>query len=736
MKKLVLISLAALFSQYAAAQNRVVSSAPQYDYEVDGLFYNRIGDGQAEVTFHDSAACVYYFRTETDSNNPEGKHTYYSGDITVPRTISTADGTLAVTRIGDWAFAYADGVTSITLPEGIRTIGAGAFFRTDLTRLTLPAGLEHIGARAFTGGVVEEVDVPTLADWLRIVFEDTNAQPIWAGGGQLTVGGEALSEVVVPEGTEEIHDFAFGFFQGIKEVSFPTSLRRIGRMAFYLNADIPGLDLPEGLEVVDYGAFNMCSGAMDITLPATLRELGAYAFSGCRASSFYIPASLETIGEFALFQADESLLEISVDRASEHFAEKDGILYTKDMTRLICYPCGKNELEYTMPATLRTVDGSALCNNQYLTRINLSPALQRIGVNGLQTAQEVDLNVTDLAAFCRIQLMDDEEAEFYAPWSNFNLYVNGEPCTDLVIPEGVESIGRMQFIQCQNIQSLTLPSTMKSVRQFAFGLCNNLRKLYINDGLEQMEFYAFAYSPLKEIHTAMTQPFSFVSNAGEQAYASLYNIDPFGSYTATLYVPVGTVETYKNTDGWNAFPLILEDTEENQPKEDVFKEIGRGTFKSAMLGRSYIAILSRSLTNPTHYLIAPFLYNEDGAVFTVSSDGRIYMDNQSTGWDYSGYGIIYASDPHTYGFGTADLGTATLYGDHDFYGTFSFQLTYFVEAGYFGTYTDTFQLEEMTGIRDIRQSDDSSLIYDLQGRSMKTEPQHGIYIRGGRKVLR
>ena len=157
MKKVFLFLLGTLVSAGLFAQQRVASSATQYDYEVDGLFYRELGNGEVEVTFHDSASCVYYYVSESDNNNPDAKHTYYSGDISVPAVVTTPVGERRVVRVGDWAFAYADGVTSVTLPEGIKTIGTGAFFRTDLSRLTLPTGLESIGARAFTGGIVETV---------------------------------------------------------------------------------------------------------------------------------------------------------------------------------------------------------------------------------------------------------------------------------------------------------------------------------------------------------------------------------------------------------------------------------------------------------------------------------------------------------------------------------------------------------------------------------------------------
>lgn len=722
--------------EYALPTTDVPSDAP-YDYEVGGLFFRKISEGEAEVTFHDSASCVYYYNSDTDNNNPSTKHNYYSGDIMVPTQIETADGVLKVTRIGDWAFAYADGITSLTIPEGITSIGRGAFFRTDMNSISIPEGVTLVEERAFTGGIIETVNVASLKAWLTMKFKDSNSNPIWAGGGKLLIAGEPLTEVEIPDGIEEIGDFAFGLCPGITQISFPNSLRRIGRMAFYMNTEILSLDLPEGLEEVDYGAFNMCSGVTEILLPSTLRTIGGYGFAGCKVGSITLPAALESLGEYAIFQADESLMEILVDRNNTHFTTSNGILYTKDMKRLICYPNGKNDLEYTMPATVEQVDGSALCNNSFLTRIDISPALKRVGMNGLMTGQEVDLYVSDLAAFCRISLMGDDESEYYTPWNSFNLYVDGKLVTDLKIPEGITSLGRMQFIQCASIESVELPEGLTRVRQFAFGMCPNLKTLTLPSTTQELEFYAFGYAPLKEIHAHMTSPVPFETESQEQAYASLYNIQPFTSLVATLYVPVGTVELYKNTKGWNSFPSILEDTEENQPKEDVFKEIGRGTFHSAMLNRNSIAILSRSLTNPSHYRIAPFIYNEDGAVFIVAENGNIYMDNQSTGWDYENYGIIHVSDPMTYGEGLGDIGKAELYEGHDFYGTFTFNLVYFVSAGYFGLYTDTFKLEEMTGIEDIRLSGDSRLgnCYDLQGRRI-TAPAKGLFIQNGKKILR
>ena len=74
-------------------------------------------------------------------------YTGKGGDVVVPDTI---DG-LPVTAIGDNAFCYCAGLTSITLPEGCTTIGYYAFSGcTNLTSITLPDGCS-IGEGAFKG---------------------------------------------------------------------------------------------------------------------------------------------------------------------------------------------------------------------------------------------------------------------------------------------------------------------------------------------------------------------------------------------------------------------------------------------------------------------------------------------------------------------------------------------------------------------------------------------------------
>ena len=52
----------------------------------------------------------------------------YSGDIIIPETVDYDGKTYSVTSIGDGAFVYCSGLTSITIPNNVNSIGDEAFY--------------------------------------------------------------------------------------------------------------------------------------------------------------------------------------------------------------------------------------------------------------------------------------------------------------------------------------------------------------------------------------------------------------------------------------------------------------------------------------------------------------------------------------------------------------------------------------------------------------------------------
>ena len=106
-----------------------------------------------------------------------------------------------------------------------------------------------------------------------------------------------------------------------------------------------------------------------VTLDNDLTSISPYAFYGKSISTINIPASVTSIGTFA-FGNCTSLTAITVE--GSNFSSENGVLYNNDKTTLICYPAGKMDEGYTLPATVSAITEGAFAYNTYLTTISVA----------------------------------------------------------------------------------------------------------------------------------------------------------------------------------------------------------------------------------------------------------------------------------------------------------------------------------------------------------------------------
>ena len=101
------------------------------------------------------------------------------------------------------------------------------------------------------------------------------------------------------------------------------------------------------------------------------------------------------------------------------------------------------------------------------------------------------VNISDIAAWCNISF------NYYDLNSNplyyaHNLYLNGELVTDLVIPDGVTSIGNYAFDGCTGLTSITIPDSVTSLGTGVFSYCTGLTSVTIPDSVTSIGGYAFS----------------------------------------------------------------------------------------------------------------------------------------------------------------------------------------------------------------------------------------------------
>ena len=119
--------------------------------------------------------------------------------------------------------------------------------------------------------------------------------------------------------------------------------------------------------------------------------------------------------------------------------------------------------------------------------------------------------------------------------------------TSVTIPSSVIVIDCGAFLKCEGLTSINIPNCVTFIGECAFYRCSGLTSITIPRSVVTIDFEAFyGCSGLNEVICESVIP--------PAAYS------PFDCYTkATLYVPVGSKETYANATGWNRFANIVED---------------------------------------------------------------------------------------------------------------------------------------------------------------------------------
>ena len=247
---------------------------------------------------------IYYDISETTATVTYGKKEY-SGDIVIPESITYENSKYSVTSIGDWAFSYCSGLTSVTIPNSVTSIGEYTFFGcSGLTSVTIPNSVTSIGYYAF-------YDCCSLTS-ITIPNSVTSI-----GDGAFS-GCSGLTSITIPNSVTSIGELAFDGCSGLTSVTIPNSVTSIGDyvlnrcdgikntiivndMFVYLPKTYTGhYSIPENITKIIGGAFEDCSGLTSVTIPNSVTSIGGHAFFYCSGlTSVTIPNSVTSIGDFA-----------------------------------------------------------------------------------------------------------------------------------------------------------------------------------------------------------------------------------------------------------------------------------------------------------------------------------------------------------------------------------------------------------------------------------------------------
>ena len=325
----------------------------------------------------------------------------------------------SVTSIGESAFYHCWGLTSVVIPNSVTSIGESAFYKcSGLKSVTIGNSVTGIGDRAFWNcSGLTSVYITDMAKWCGIRFGSPYANPLYYAHN-LYLNGELVTDLVIPDGVTSIGNIAFYGCTGLTSVTIPNSVTSIGEDAFYGCSKLTSVTIGNSVTSIGEDAFYDCTELTSITIPDSVTSIGNSAFDGCSGlTSVTIPNSVTSIGYRAFYE----------------------------------------------------------CSG--LTSVSIGNSVTSIGSGAFAYCSGLtSVYITDIAKWCGIRFGSSYANPLYYA---HNLYLNGELVTDLVIPDGVTSIGNIAFYGCTGLTSVTIPNSVTSIGESAFYGCSGLTSVKI-----------------------------------------------------------------------------------------------------------------------------------------------------------------------------------------------------------------------------------------------------------------
>ena len=441
-----------------------------------------------------------------------------------------------VTEIGIRAFEGCGSLAGVTIPEGVTTIGSDAFNGcSSLTSVTIPKGVTNVGIYTFSGcSGLANVTIPdsvtsiedsafsgcssltdvyytgTVEQWNAITISSDNDslknasihftgadETIVAIGtcgdngdnltwtldseGTLTISGTGsmanydtsaatpwyssrttIQSILIEDGVTSIGAVAFCGCSNLMIIAIPDSVTSIGESAFMFCTSLGSITIPEGVTSIGKYAFEYCSSLTSVTIPDGVTTIETMTFNGCSSlTSATIPGSVTAIESMAFFSCS-TLTDVTYTGTEEQWSAID-ISDGND--------CLKNaSIRFT--GTDTTVVASGTCGDNLTWTLDSEGTLTISGTGSMKNYSYGSAPWSN--------------SEDLAPW-----YSSSDAIKNVVMEEGITTIGSYAFENCSNLTSVTIPEGVTTIGLSAFSGCRSLMNVAIPEGVTTIGYGAF-----------------------------------------------------------------------------------------------------------------------------------------------------------------------------------------------------------------------------------------------------
>ena len=373
-----------------------------------------------------------------------------------------------------------------------------------------------------------------------------------------------LKKVVLNEKLKNIEDGAFSGCYNLKEINLPKSLRFIGNSAFE-GTDIEKIIIPDKIKKICCDTFGRCRHLKEVVLSNNLRTIMPRAFRFAPIESIVFPGSLKEIQEEAFASCcnlkETNLTTSNVEQIGNRAFKGCALLKDAILPNSLLF-LGVNA--FTGCSSIKRVYIPASVVEIGFLPFSECPLLNSIEVskdNKVYQHREDNSTIIDNNGLLRFTIKTEIDPDVRT--IGYGVF-DGSYVKDLVIPEGVTTIGQYAFKDAKWLKSIKLPSTLNIIASSAFAGCISLEEIVLPDGVKTISDHAFegCYN-LKSIKMS-----NDIETIGDYAFAKC------SSLVLDLPKNLKVIGAYAFADCLSIKDLFIP-AKVKQIKRDAFKGLGR-----------------------------------------------------------------------------------------------------------------------------------------------------------------
>ena len=390
-----------------------------------------------------------------------------------------------VTFIGEYAFSYSYGYTSITLPTSVTSLKEGAFFASGLASISLPSALKRIEFNALAYTNIASITIPASVE-----FIGQSALRACTDLAQITVEAENTKYDSRDNCNAIIEKATNTLIQGCKTSTIPATVTAIGSQAFQECQGLTSISIPSSVSSIADNAFFQCNNLISVLVEIkTPLAISEKTFSNRAEATLYVPEGSKADYEGAAYWKEFSSIE-EVAEMVDPSVRTVNVTAAGTLSQSISSDDMSSITELTITGQLNGTDLRLIremAGNDYLGQPT-DGSLKKLDLSGANIVEggEKYLDTDRVTSSTGTYTQNVGVNSFhYATHNNVlgtSVFAGCDKLEEVILPNSITSIGDYVFWYCLNLKALEIPKNVSSIGwEFIYGP-NKISKLSVAEG--------------------------------------------------------------------------------------------------------------------------------------------------------------------------------------------------------------------------------------------------------------